>query len=341
MEGFNPVNIEIYDENRRGVTLLIIKELQKTIELIIYEILLKRLSKNHNKMDEIKSDWAKRNAGFNGEKAVYRMLTFLDEQKYFIFHNLRLKINQYYFQMDFLIVTTKFILIIEAKNIAGTLLFDELGQFIRVTQDKEEGFQDPVSQVQLHKRQFIKWLEKNHFPKVPIEYAVVVSKPSSIIKMNTRNPEVRKRVMPLTKLLEFIDNIDPYYKNESLSMKLLKKLNKNLLKDNTPFIPNLLEKYNISIKYILTGVQCPNCLASPMIPINGTWKCPHCNTYSKTAHIDTIYDYLLLINPTITNRDLREFLHLPSRQKATRILTSMNLTYTGGQKNRQYSLPNK
>lgn len=318
---------------------MIIKELQKPIELIIYETLLKRLSKNHIKIDEIKSDWAKRNAGFNGEKAVYRMLTYLDEKKYFIFHNLRLKMGQYYFQMDFLIVTTKFILIIEAKNIAGTLLFDELGQFIRVNQDKEEGFQDPVSQVQLHKRQLIKWLEKNHLPKVPIEYAVVISRPSSLIKMTNRNPEVRRRVLPLTKLLEFIENIDRCYKNESLLLKQLKKTNKILLKDNTPFIPNLLEKYNISKKDILTGVQCPKCLAVPMISINGTWKCPLCNTCSKTAHIEAIYDYLLLINPTINNHDLREFLHLPSRQKATRILTSMNLTYTGGNKNRLYSLP--
>lgn len=321
----------------RGGTLLIMKELQKTIELIIYEILLRRLDKNHIRYDEIKGEWAKRNAGFIGEKSVYRMLTFLDDQKYFIFHNLRLKIDQYFFQMDFLVVTTKFILIIEAKNIAGTLLFDEFGQFIRVIDDKEEGFQDPISQVKLHKRQLQKWLEKNHFPKIPIEYAVVVSKPSSIIKMTSRNPEVRKRVMPLTKLLEFIENI--YYKNDSLSMKQLKKINKQLLKDNTPFIPNLLEKYKLSKKDILTGVQCPNCITAPMIPKNGTWKCPQCNTYSKTAHIDAIYDYLLLINPTISNRDLREFLQLSSRQKATRILTSMNLAHTGENKNRLYILP--
>lgn len=315
------------------------KEFQKPIELAMYEILLKRLSKNHIKMDEIKADWAKKNAGYNGEKSVYRMLTFLDEQKYYIFHNLRLKINQFYFQMDFLIVTTKFILISEAKNIAGTLLFDELGQFIRIIDDKEEGFQDPISQVQLHKKQLQKWLEKNHFPKTPIEYAVVVSKPSTIIKMNTRNPEVRKRVLPLTKLLEFIENSDRYYKNESLSMKQLKMMNKNLLKDNTPFIPNLLEKYNLSKNDILTGVQCPNCLAAPMKPINGTWRCPQCNTCSKSAHHDAIYDYLLLINSSLTNRDLREFLHVPSRQKATKILTSLNLIHIGGNKNRQYFLP--
>lgn len=306
---------------------------------MIYEILLRRLDKNHVKYDEMKADWAKKNAGFNGEKEVYRLLTFLDQQKYFIFHNLRLKIGQYYFQMDFLIITTKFILIIEAKNIAGTLLFDELGQFIRITNDKEEGFRDPISQVQLQRRQLIKWLEKNHFPRVPIEYVVVVSKPSSIIKMNTRNSEVRRRVIPLSKLLEFIDNIDRYHRNESLSIKQLKKINKQLMKENTPFIPNLLEKYKLSPKEILTGVQCPNCLITPMMPRNGTWKCQHCNIYSKNAHIDAIYDYLLLVNPSITNRDLREFLHISSRQKATRILTSMNLSQTGENKNRFYYLP--
>jgi Nuclease-related domain len=317
------------------------KELKKTIELLMYEALIRRLCKNYHKFEEINSDWAKKRAGFNGEKTVYRVLTMLEEQKYYIFHNLRFKIGQYFFQIDFLIVTPRFILITEVKNIAGILFFDELGQFIRISHDKEEDFQDPISQVQLHKRQLIKWLEEKHFPKVPIEYVVVVSQPSSIIKISNRNPEVRKRVLPVSKLLEFIENNDRSYKNEILDQKQVKNLNNTLLKEDIPYTPNLLEKYNIPEKNIITGVKCPKCFSAPMIPLKGTWKCPHCRTCSKYAHIDAINDYLLLINSTISNRVLREFLHVPSRQKATRILASLNLSNTGSNKNRLFHLSKK
>lgn len=51
-----------------------------------------------------------------------------------------------------------------------------------------------------------------------------------------------------------------------------------------------------------------------------------------------LHDYSLLLGPAITNKELRNFLHVSSSHAATRILKSLNLPQTGAQKNRTYTL---
>ncbi|WP_430790342.1 hypothetical protein VBD025_06210 [Virgibacillus flavescens] len=48
---------------------------------------------------------------------------------------------------------------------------------------------------------------------------------------------------------------------------------------------------------------------------------------SKDAHEKTINDYLLIVKPSITNKEARKLLMLTSRSTATRILKASNLTY--------------
>ncbi|WP_157800185.1 nuclease-related domain-containing protein [Sporolactobacillus pectinivorans] len=59
-----------------------------------------------------------------GEAAVAYQLGFLPEKEFLILHNLRLRNSLHHFQMDCLLLNTYFFLIVEVKNIAGTLHFD-------------------------------------------------------------------------------------------------------------------------------------------------------------------------------------------------------------------------
>lgn len=175
---------------------LFLKPLEKPVILEALEALKGRLLLNHPKTLIVQNEWARRNAGYNGEKTVYYYLTTLDEKSYFIFHDLRLANGDHFFQIDFLILTSRFALIIETKNISGTLLFDNQGQFIRTINNKEDGFSDPAAQAQYHKRSLQKWLASHHFPPLPIDCLVVISQPSSIIKMERNDPETRRRIRP-------------------------------------------------------------------------------------------------------------------------------------------------
>ncbi len=123
-----------------------------------------------------------------------------------------------------------------------------------------------------------------------------------------------------------------------MSKKELKKLANSLLKAHCPYIPNLLENYKISIDDLATGVQCPNCAALPMTRKWGTWSCDSCSFTSRDAHLMALRDYALLIKPTITNRELREFLHIKSASVAVKLLDRLNLPYTGSTRDRVYQL---
>lgn len=68
---------------------------------------------------------------------------------------------------------------IETKNFTGTLLFNDLGQYIHILNERQEGYSDPVAQAQYHQRCLRNWLSSHHFPALPVDYVVVVGKPPS------------------------------------------------------------------------------------------------------------------------------------------------------------------
>lgn len=320
---------------------MFIKPLQPPIRLQALNALHSRLVKTCPKYEEISGERARRLAGFIGEKKVEYILRTIDEDYYFIFHDLCLKIGDLTFQMDFLLLTSRFALIIEAKNFAGTILFDDQGQFIRILGEQQDGYANPIAQAQYHQRCLRKWLALHHFPPLPIDFIVIVSKPSTIIRMENSDPEVRKRVLPASKLPNYLFHLDQHSKKEFFDPKRLRKLSKLLIKKHSPQYPDLLKEFNLTEHDILFGVQCPKCDFLPMISLKGYWKCLACLFPSRDAHIQATDDLFLLFGPTIKNRQFREFLHISSIQKARKLLKSMNLPYSGDKRGRVYFRPEK
>jgi hypothetical protein len=85
-------------------------------------------------------------------------------------------------------------------------------------------------------------------------------------------------------------------------------------------------------------VHCPNCLEIPMQRKNGKWYCAQCKAFSQTAHINSLFDYYLLLSQTVTNSKLQDFLQLPSRSSALHLLKSMHLESVGTTKDKKYFL---
>lgn len=128
---------------------MIVKDRKKPIKLKMAEALLRRLPQQHFKRREIADEYKKRLAGYNGEQEMDYFLKELDEN-FIIINDLRLNNQGVYFQIDSLILSKKEIIILEAKNISGTLYFDrKFKQLVRILDGKEEGFRDPLSQVEL------------------------------------------------------------------------------------------------------------------------------------------------------------------------------------------------
>lgn len=316
---------------------MIIKERKKPVYLRQLEALLRRLPANHPKRDIISGKFAKYKAGYKGEQAMDYPLSFLADREYSILHDIRLFDQKYYFQIDTLIISSRFIFFLEIKNIAGTLLLDtEFNQLIRISEQNSEGFPDPMLQI---KRQELQtWLNLHGFSNLPIESLVVISTPRTIIKTSFHNQKLTQKITHSANLPNKIKQLESVYVKKRLSAKKQQILVQYIVTEHSPLKQNILEQYSITKDELLRGVQCPECLFISMTKIKSGWKRAKCNIFSKEAHKYAMQDYALLLGKMVTNKELKEFLNIESSSVVKRVIQMMELPYTGENKGRKYDL---
>lgn len=320
---------------------MIVKERNPPRILQQIRALKSRISSHHPQFTEICRNETRRSSGFKGEESLDYFFTDLATEKdYFIFHDLRLSLNNTFFQMCTLIMTRCFLLIIEVKNMAGTLYFDPVfKQLIRTLNGREEGFFDPIAQVERQKMQLTRWMNLHQLPPIPIEFMVVISNPSTIIRTEPGNSAVPQRVAHIHQVPERIQTIRSTYSEEKMTLAEQKRISHYLIKYHTPSDINILKMYQITEADLIAGVHCPSCRAIPMQRTNGTWHCPSCGCKSKNAHVQALHDYFLLICPAITNEEFRKWTYLKSSKTAYELLQKMNLPVSGNNRRRLYHQP--
>ncbi|MED1862505.1 nuclease-related domain-containing protein [Fictibacillus nanhaiensis] len=294
---------------------MLIKEAAESLKMKQLRVMLSRSSPHFLYRKEMESELARRIAGYQGEKSMDFHMDLLPKAETFIFHDLRIPYGTtYHFQLDILILTTTFFLIIEVKNMVGTLIFDqEFKQLIRTYKGVEETFPDPISQ--LYRQTFLlkELLKQNRFPYVPIESLVIVSNPHTRIKSIPEHIDLSKSVTHSTNLLAKFHEYQNVYKEEKIAKKEIKKLYRLLLKQNRPQTTDLFNQFSMTEHDILKGVACPDCKMIPIVRLRGKWFCLKCGHTSKDAHLAALKDYSILYNPSISNRQCCDFLQIPSR----------------------------
>lgn len=110
---------------------MIKKKRTKSYTILAYEALFRRLKKNDSNLSRIQKDYLKHITGYRGEEMVDYKLRTQTNSDFRIFHDLRFRVNHHFFQIDTLILTSSFLLILEIKNIKGILEYDsDLQQLI-------------------------------------------------------------------------------------------------------------------------------------------------------------------------------------------------------------------
>ncbi|WP_186576568.1 nuclease-related domain-containing protein [Aquibacillus kalidii] len=316
---------------------MLIKQRKLPLIIKVDEALLRRLPINHRKRSLIEEDLAIRNACYKGEQNLDYYLDRLPQQNLYILNDLRIKNDKYFFQIDTLLLTPNFGLIIEAKNFSGTLFFDTISkQFIRTYGNKEEGFSDPIIQVQEQQEQLVDWLFAHQIMDFPIEYIIGISNPETIIKAHPGSQSIFQFILHYPHIKNRFLELQAKYSKYDINPQQLRKLCDQLVRAHSPYIPNIQSLYNINQSDISQGVQCPECKHLPMLRVSHTWRCPHCKHQSKSAHLQAMEDYLLLFNPQLTNQACREFLCLKSRNIAYKLLKASGLPFSGSNKGRVY-----
>lgn len=302
-----------------------------------------RLPPRHPQFALICREEKNRSNGYNGEIAInFYLADLADGDDFFIYHDLRLPTNHSFFQMDTLILTYSFLLIIEIKALTGSVYFDPVfKQMIRTFNGKVDGFRDPIVQVKRQNNCLNRWRATRRFLQTPIVDFVTFSNPETILRTEPGNSIIPRKVCHMHQVPDRIQTFTRAPNTKRLTDQERDRFNDQLLQAHTPLIQNVLALYHIDDKDLITGVQCPNCRAIPMSRIHSAWHCSTCGHRSKNAHLALLDDYFLLVSNTITNREFRHWAHLDSRMQATNLLEKMNLRHTGTYRHTIYHRPDE
>lgn len=311
---------------------MIILERALPNKLEVLEALLRRLPENDVDFEYYHDLYKRAKSGFDGEQKVDNEWNEIHKHKnHYLLHNLELRkeIGASH-QIDTLYICPHFMVVLEIKNISGRIDFEQSKhQFIRTREDGIiQGFFNPIDQARRH----VRLLQSFNF-QLPIEYAIVIANPSTIIGAIPKNAPI----LHASGLQDLINSLTQKYANHHMSKdKLLNIVNK-LLQLHSPSKWLL----DIDLNKLRKGIYCEKCdYKREMEYSRGAWKCDKCSYESDQVLLQALNDYRLLISNKITNREFRDFINMKSRNIATRILRKLELPFEGpSNKYRVYTIP--
>lgn len=147
--------------------------------------------------------------GLKGEKSVLFELqnAFLPLH---ILHDVRIVHNDFKAQIDFVVLTRKFILLIEVKNYYGNILINEKDEFVRQVYKGnklvfQEGFYSPVRQVERQAEVFEAYMkEMGAVTRTPIKSVVVFTNNRTVINTKKASKHVQDKIVRVDGLVNFI-----------------------------------------------------------------------------------------------------------------------------------------
>jgi len=299
---------------------MIIKPLKEPLVLRKYKALIRRLRR---KNAEVEQEYAKYLKGYRGEVKAGYYIRQLD-RGFTILQDVYIK--PLGVQMDNLILTKRAIYIAEVKNYNGTITFDTtFHQFLRHDGEKETGFKHPITQVDLQKQKLQQWLMDHGLASAPIHFFIVISDPSTIIKVIGDQEKIAEIVTHAENLPPKIMERESSFNGDGQLEH--RKIGYQILRECSEFDINIMDKHRLSAGDLIPGVVCPDCGRIGLERVHSGWMCQHCNKKYRHAHLRAMEDYFMLVKSSMTNLECRNWLGLDSRNAATRLLKGARLQY--------------
>ncbi len=125
-------------------------------------------------------------------------------------HDVRIAHKNLKAQIDFVVLTRKFILVIEVKNYYGNILVNEKDEFIRQVYKGnklafQEGFYSPVRQVERQVEVFESYMkDMGAVKRTPIKSIVVFSNNRTVINTKKASRHVKEKILRVDGLVSYI-----------------------------------------------------------------------------------------------------------------------------------------
>jgi len=289
--------------------------------------LLARLNPESPKYKEIADQLYRIKAGYSGEVKVDNYLKSIDfVESTHIFADVQLAITpKFDIQIDTLILTPAYALILEIKNIAGTLTYISNPPHFECTyEDKKTIVIDcPIMQVNNNRTGLDMWLQRNGFSIRSTGMIVMANNKTSVKNAPSEMP------------IKYAKHIPLHFRTKEKEKAILtdnqfRSLIEKLRQDQQIYNPYpLCERYRIDNKHINKGIICDTCNNKLTRVNHMTWTCPICRIDSKQPFEEALKDWFMIMKNTISNEECREFFLLKDKYAANYALKSLPLKRVG------------
>jgi hypothetical protein len=275
------------------------------------------------------------NSGFSGECDFDKQMTeYIPRYPHAILHDVCLKQDGVYFQMDSVLITPSFIIIFEVKNYGGKIIVkSKPTQFIiEYLTGERKVMRNPITELDRKKYFLNEWLKQLNI-SIPI---------SGIIALAFSNELIIEE--PLETKILFTYEIPLYLRKlqiqqEILSNSKIRHVAFEMKKQHQEYNPfPMTQTLNIHRARILPGVICKTCKFRGMQWERKKWRCPKCGYAGTGSHLEALLDWHYLIDNKITNQEFRSFANLQDRHVAKRLLRKSELPLIGAKRTSYYVL---
>ena len=311
---------------------MIIKYREIPEKIAGYEALLKRLSPVHPMRAVVKNKLNNARAGFGGEERLDKALELFDPP---YAHQLIQDFSvaaPFHLQVDTVLITRSAIVLLEVKNMTGKLQFKQNPSALYSIGAGGEvrSYKSPVTQMNETAMRMRKFLTSVDCP-LPVSTLLVMAHPSQIVEDVPANC----RILTTAEANYYLTNLP--MPEPILSWEQFHQVGHTFLAahQNYQAFP-LAPKFQIPLTDIEPGVFCPCCQLGKMHRISIAWECETCRHISRNAHLHTLQDWFMLIKPTITTAECRDFIGFKNLETAKQFLLKNNCHPVGGRKFRHY-----
>lgn len=228
-----------------------------------------------------------------------------------------------YIQIDTLLITSSYILIVEVKNIIGTINFKTSpNQLIRTLNEKITPYKCPIIQLERNQDGFQTWLHQTQW-NIPVYTILIFASDNAIIEnAPTHQTILFAKNFPL--FIQKLNKLPP-----QITKNQFQKIKEIIAQKNTIFVEKpLCEKYEINPMELKKGILCINCGARLYRITERQWKCEACRQIDKDPIPRNIDDLFILMNQEITTKECMHLLQLNSRHTLNYTFQKMKLIKT-------------
>ncbi|MFS0690726.1 nuclease-related domain-containing protein [Sporosarcina sp. 179-K 8C2 HS] len=310
---------------------LLYKVRSAPLKLVGLQALIQRLSPSHPHFLDIQEEIRRRAAGFSGEGNFDRNISdFRPSYPYALLHDICLKQNGVYFQMDSVLITPSYIIIFEIKNLAGKIIVkSNPTQFIHENVERKI-IQSPITELERKEIFLRKWLQVRGID-IPINGVVALAYTNELTILETPDkPVVFTHDIPI---LLYKTNLD----KEILRQNEIHNLANEMIGMHDEYNPfPLVKTMDIIADDVLPGIICPNCSYRGMAWYRRKWNCKKCQYQASNSHRKLLEEWFMLLDNKITNREFRNFSYLTDPDVAKRLLKNSGLIMKGQHRNAYY-----